>query len=91
MSDTTENRFTDRTMTIQEAIWLERGEKGELEALVWWLEDRRNEDNQDLDIRSMPETQLPILVAEALEGCKRAKEVTLYLEGLQKRLEKDIP
>lgn len=84
-----ENLFTDRTMTIQEAIWLDRGEKGDVEALVWWLESRLNDDNQDLDLRSMPETQLPLLVREALEGCKRANEVANYLEGLQKRLEKE--
>lgn len=83
------NRFTDRTMTIQEAIWLDNGEKGSVEEIVLWLESRLNEDNQGLDLRSMPETEMPILIAEALEGCKRANEVTLYLEGLQKRMEKE--
>jgi hypothetical protein len=80
-------RFTDRTQTIQEVIWQNQGEEGNVEAIVLWLESRLDDENRYLDIRSMPETELPLLVRECLQGCKRAAEVTEFLEGLEKSME----
>lgn len=80
-------RFVDRTQTIQETIWQQQGEEGNIESIVLWLESRLNDDNGYLDIRAMPETQLPILVRECLQGCKRAAEVTEFIEGLEKNME----
>lgn len=85
------NRFTDRTMTIQEAIWQQQGGQGDLEALVLWLESRLNDENRALNIRAMEETELPGLVAECLEGCQRALEVTLCLESIAKQMEGEKP
>lgn len=48
----TGNRFTDRTQTIQEAIWQQQGEDGDLESLVCWLESRLSKENFGLDIRN---------------------------------------
>lgn len=83
------NRFTDRTQTIQEAILQQQGGDGDLESLVSWLESRLNDSNRALNIRAMPETELPQLVAECLEGCQRALEVTLCLESIAKQFEKE--
>lgn len=85
------SRFVDRTMTIQESIWLQKGGQGDTECMVLWLESRLDEENATLNIRDMPETELPGLVTECLEGCSRALEVTLYLEKLSKQLEKEKP
>lgn len=82
-------RFTDRTQTIQEAIWQQQGEEGDLESLVCWLESRLSKENFGLDIRNMPETDLPQLVSECLEGCTRAAEVTRYLDQLAGMVEKE--
>lgn len=83
-------RFVDRTQTIQEVIWQQKGEHGDVESIVLWLESRLDEENRFLDIRSMPETELPILIRECLDGCTRAAEITLFFEKLSSE-EVEVP